>query len=304
MKEPSVAIILSNYKGASIKYRNKPILYRCLSTVYGRTRYRNYKVIVADDDSGDGSREMTRRVAPKAIFLLNKNCHSFAKNNNRAIEYVLKRYAPDYFLLLNYDTIVSDANWLADIVKIAESDVNIGAVSPNLLYPNGKNQGFGFRFYDRFSLRNLGKPDVSAEEFSKVRDAVILPGVALLVRSSVAGRIGLLDENYIGGYEDVDYCLRIRDAGMRNVYDGKAEIIHLQGYMRRASSSPEYRQKIAYADRRNQFYFLRKHIRKAGYARFIAWHIVYFADSIRNGNFRVALKALMESRRLKLPQDQ
>lgn len=312
MGEPSVAIILSNYKGASIKFRGRSILDRCLTTLYRRTRYGNYVVIVADDESGDGSKALVSKVAPKADFIINKNCRSFSKNNNRAVEYALKRYRPDYFLLLNYDTIINDPDWLADIVRVAETDRNIGAVSPNLVFPNGRNQGgFGMRFHDRFSLRNLGKPDVNPKEFSKVMDAEVLPGVALLVRSSVVGKVGLLDENFLGGYEDVDYCLRIREKGMRVVYDGRVRIIHLQGYMRRADPSEEYKRKLDYSERRNQFYFLRKYTKKMGHARSMAWHLIYFANSVADHNMRlrehpattlrIAMRAFSDAQKLKLP---
>jgi len=361
MKEPLVAMIITNLNGASIGYENDSVLNLCLKTLKN-TNYHNYKVIVGDDHSTDNSREVVKKAFPYADFVANKASNrllestnemrmfrsfsinngaasnysrgaskdkgkgifrSFSTNNNTAIRYAFKKYHPDYIVILNNDVVFTDKNWLSHMVKIAESDEKIGIVSPKLLWPDGRVQSFIMRFGDRFSLRNLGRGDAGKNDYNSIREVEVMAGVALLVKRTVLEKIGLLDENYLSSYEDVDFCLRTRAKGFKIIYDAKAKVVHLAGFTRKlVRNDADMIHIINYANQRNRFYFLRKHKDKCGFGTRMMWYLLYFGDGMfdidsKKGEvglmhiklrshpirrFSLTLKALRDSRKL-IPSD-
>ena len=130
---PEVCIIILNWNG-------KELLKDCLSSLLKLTGYPNYKVIVVDNGSTDGSLEYVKKNFPQVDVLpLDKN-YGFAKGNNKGIKYALKKYKPRYILLLNNDTKIIQRDWLTKLVETAESDKKIGIVVPKLIYTDGRIQ--------------------------------------------------------------------------------------------------------------------------------------------------------------------
>ena len=120
-----VAIIISNYNGLSYKYKGKSIIFLVLNSLIKNTSYKNYKVIVADDYSTDNSIAYIKSKFPSVRIVKNSENGGFSKNNNNAIKYAIKKYDPDYFLLLNNDIIITQKDWLSEMVEAAESDRKI-----------------------------------------------------------------------------------------------------------------------------------------------------------------------------------
>ncbi len=250
-KKPLVAIIISNYNGASITYMNRPILELCLESLQ-KIKYYNIKIIVADDNSSDDSKKITEKF--NVDFVINKNSRGFAKNNNNAIKFSLGRYNPDYVMLLNNDVIIADIYFLNKLVKVGESRKLNGIISPKTTYPDGKLQYNGIylkfgvlpriRAWDRLiSTKNIEKIEVAG-------------GAALLIKRSVIDRIGLLDENFVMNLEDVDYSLRARRSGFVIVLYNNTKIIHLEHFtiktLKKQSMAPAF---DFFTDQFNYAYF-------------------------------------------------
>ncbi|OYT25508.1 MAG: hypothetical protein B6U95_09135 [Thermofilum sp. ex4484_82] len=211
-KYPLVAIVILNWNG-------KKLLKTCLSTLFQLTNYPNYKVVVVDNGSIDGSIEIVKKYFPKVdVLALGKN-YGFVKGNNEGIKYVLKKYSPDYILLLNNDTKIIQKNWLTEMVKVAESDEKVGIVGCKMLSPTRKitvGRVLIFR-------KSIG-------ECNRSCDVDAVSGACMLISRDLISSIGLLDEVYSPYYfEDTDYCWRAKKKGFRIIYHGKATIIHLKG---------------------------------------------------------------------------
>ncbi len=73
------------------------------------------------------------------ILLKNRRNYGFAGGNNIGIKFVLRFLKPDYILLLNNDTVVSE-NLLKELVRMAESDKSIGIVGPKIYYYDYKGR--------------------------------------------------------------------------------------------------------------------------------------------------------------------
>ncbi len=279
-KEPLVVFIIANMNGASINYESKPILELCLKTLK-KTTYRNYKVVIADDTSTDNSKKLVHSIFPKADFVVSTHERNFAKNNNNAIRFAFKKYNPDYIVILNNDIIVTDDGWLKHMVNIAESDSEVGIVSPKLIWPDGKVQAPLIRFKSRFSLRNMNKGDATEEEYNSIAEVEVEPGVSLLVKREVLEMVGLLDENYLTCFEDVDFCLRVRAAGYKIIHDGHAPLIHLCNFTGKTYKDEKLLlQKQGYDLQRNRFYFLEKHKDKSQFIERMVWYAIYLNDAV------------------------
>ncbi len=211
-----------------VNYNTKDLLRKCLESVFRSVTNYKYEVIVSDNGSKDGSVEMVKQNFPQVKLMENNANLGFSKGNNVAI----KQATGDLVLLLNSDTEVKpDA--IDQSIKYIFAQPNIGILGAKVLLPDGSlDQAcrrnfpnpwnsflrlFGFKKYSNY---NIDKP---IDEMMEV-DAVM--GAYLLIRKSVIGKVGLLDEEYFMYGEDLDWCWKVKEAGFKVIYYPKSEVIH------------------------------------------------------------------------------
>jgi GT2 family glycosyltransferase len=272
MIEPRVAIIVSNYNGVTIQYGRKNVLDICLQSLR-KTSYKNYKVVFVDDCSSDNSVEYIKKKFPNVSILKNKANVGFARSNNGGIVFVLKRYNPSYVLLLNNDIAITDAEWLKKMVDVAESDKNIGIVGCKLVYPDGRIQHAGA--FGGVRPHHRGRTENDMGQYEGIEDVEAVTGAVFLIKRALIKRIGLLDGNFFMGYEDLDYCIRARNAGFRIIYDGNVKLSHLE----RATLDNTKR---FFTEQRNCAYFAMKHFGIADKMMAISFAIVGGMVTIEN----------------------
>jgi GT2 family glycosyltransferase len=253
--QPKVAVIVANYNGLSAEYNSEPILYTCLKGLKA-TKYANMEVIIADDSSTDGSLEYVKRHFDGIRLVSMPKNGGYSKNNNNAIRYAMRSYDPDYILLLNNDIVIKDSRWISKMVSLAEKDNSIGIVGCKLLYPNGKIQHAGVEIGMFPSNRGRGEKDIG--QYDSIEELEGVTGAAMLIKKRVIKVIGLLDENFYMGYEDVDYCIMARKAGFRIIYDGKVKLTHLEGFTSTNSKNSDLRDRMFYYQVRNYTYLALK----------------------------------------------
>jgi len=208
----NVYIIVLNFNG-------KPLLRKCIESIQNKTFYRNYKIIVVDNNSQDKSVEMIKNSFPKVKLIENPKNYGFSKGNNIGIRKALKNEA-DFILLLNNDTEVRK-NWLKEMVKVANSDEKIGIVGSKQILPNGKIQKSCYNY--RYGLSKRFAPQ-------KMEEVDCVVASCMLIKNEVVNKIGFLDENFFPIYfEDVDYCFRARKSGFKIIYTPESIIYHYKG---------------------------------------------------------------------------
>ena len=197
-----------------------------LISTYTDARRTPYEIIVVDNASQDGSRTELRRLSRSGRIRLIENPVNryFAGGNNQGVRIA----KGDYVLLFNPDTLVGP-EWLERLVRCAEAEADTGVVGP---YTNGSvgsqlvtgaayavPQGFP-RFAREWAERYDGLR----------RETHRLIGFCLLVPRRTLHTVGLLDERFgPGGYEDYDYCMRVRQAGLTVVIAEDVFIHHYGG---------------------------------------------------------------------------
>jgi hypothetical protein len=216
-KQKSVAIIIVNWN-------QEKLLATCLSSLKSKTEYSNYNVIVVDNGSVDGSVELVKQSFPWAdVVALDKN-YGFSIGNNKGIVYALKKYKPQYVLLLNNDVEIVQANWLSKMVSVAESEDNVGIVGCKLIYPNGKTQYIG----TKVTVNGLTWLNPSKEgNFPEVFDVDSVLGACFLIKKAVLDKIGFLDVGFSPFvHEESDFCMRAKKAGYRTCMVLSVSVVH------------------------------------------------------------------------------
>jgi GT2 family glycosyltransferase len=231
-KDPLVVMIPVNYNGVTTRFRSKPVLFHCLGSLQ-RTNYDNFRIVVTDDSSPDESVAYIKKTFPKIETVVSRPNGGFVKAANFAMRYAIKKYNPDYILLSCNGIVAKDRSWLKKMLAVAESDSKIGIVGCKMLYPNGELQDAGFPTIGPSSMRNRARELSAAEQSKKglyngVEEVEAL-SVMHLVKRKVLDKVGLHDEKYYMGSDDIDYCLAVRRAGFRVMYDGGVSLIHIEG---------------------------------------------------------------------------
>jgi len=199
------------------------------------------------------------------ILIKNNENYGFAEGNNIAIRYALEILKPDYVLLLNNDTVV-DPGFLDELIKTAESDPDIGILGPTIFdyKPPCRIQSAGLKILwnkgDAIDLAFEGGLSVSPQEV----DAVT--GCALLAKSELLNKIGLLNKKYFAYFEEVEWCVRARRALYKIVYVPKGKVWHKGG-----ATSNKITGFALYQHTRNRFWFMKQHASSVQYVLFFAY---------------------------------
>lgn len=157
-----------------------------------------------------------------------KENQGFAKGMNVGIRKALKKKT-DYMLLLNNDTVI-EPNFLKELVRVGESDQDIGILGPVIYeYPStGSGQakihfaGGKINWLYTRGIHIQATRDLRQE----TRNVDYITGACLLIKREVIEKIGLMDEDYFLYFEDVDWCLKARRAGYKCVLVPKSKIWH------------------------------------------------------------------------------
>jgi len=213
--KPLVYVIILNYNG---KDWLKPCLESLLSTNYG-----NFKVILVDNASIDGSVELVKNLFPQVEIIINPSNYGFSEGNNIAIRKALFE-KPGYIVLLNPDTRV-EPNWLADMVDVAENEPTVGILGPvQLNYWDSD-----FNSWTKTALMRHLDDLRNPERASGWIAVEWVEGSCFVVRRDVFDAIGLLDPIYFAFYEEIDFCRRAACRGYQTALVPRSRIHHYRG---------------------------------------------------------------------------
>jgi GT2 family glycosyltransferase len=262
--EPMAAIIVLNWNGLTDTEE-------CLGSLEDLV-YRNKAIVVVDNGSEGNDVEIIMESYGDRISLIrNDNNLGYAAGNNVGIKRALSSFDPDYLLLLNNDTIV-DPGFLGELIALAESDAHIGLVGPKTYYydrPDVIQRTTNRIDLYRGKVRFIGdkKPDCS--RYDRAAETDYVEGSCMLIKREVIEKIGFLDEAFFCYWEDMDYCMRAREAGYISAYCPTARIWHKGSRSAATVSGLDL-----YYGTRNRFFVLRIHAGKAQYLTFLFY---YFA---------------------------
>ena len=233
---PLVSIIIPTRDRANL-------LGPCLEGLFRRTDYPALEVIVVDNGSTEPSlHELLARWSadPRLRVLLNGGPFNFALLNNQAAA----KAQGEILVLLNNDTEVLHPEWLGEMVSLAVRP-EIGAVGAKLFFPSGRIQHAGVILGPRGVaghdyLFAKGMEEGQQDDLLLVRQVSAVTGACLAVSREKYLAVGGMDEeNFRVAYNDVDFCLKLGAAGLRNVFTPHARLRHHEGASRGSDFSGE-----------------------------------------------------------------
>lgn len=224
---PRVTIVIPTRDSADV-------LAKCLDSLQTITTYPNLQILCADHETTD-ERALARMNRPGIDRIVCHGDFNYARINNEAIRAAA---TGEYIVLLNNDVEAISPDWVEQMLYYAEQP-DAGAVGALLLYPNGKVQHagvcLGFRGTADHIMRNFDPgTDGYAGSLSCAHEISAVTAACLMVKRSLYDQMGGLNELYRTLYQDVDFCLRLRDAGYRNIFVPAARLYHHESYTRKS----------------------------------------------------------------------
>jgi O-antigen biosynthesis protein len=240
-KLPKVSLIIPTRDGLHL-------LKRCIDSILALTDYDNYEIVIVDNQSSEiETKEYFCRVVadPRVRVLAYDQPFNYSALNN----YAVTETSGDLVGLVNNDIEVISPGWLREMAGHAMRP-EIGAVGAMLYYPDNTIQHAGVVLglggvaghvhggHPRGYIGQMGRAQLT-QNLSAVTAA------CLLIRRSVYEEVDGLDESLRVAFNDVDFCLRVRRLGYRNLWTPFAELYHHESATRGYEDSPEKQARFA-----------------------------------------------------------
>ena len=229
--DPKVSILIPNKD-------HTDDLEKCLQSIWKKTTWDNYEIIVIENNSTDPAtfayyEKAKQRYDGLKVVTYPEKGFNFSGINN----FGRKAAAGDYLLLLNNDVEVRNGDWLTELLRQCAHKGGAAICGAMLYYPDetlqhaGVITGLGGYAGHSHKYKQKGGSGYLFR-IATVQDFSAVTGACLLVKASVYDEVGGLDEQFAVAFNDVDFCLRVRDAGCRIAWTPYAELTHYESKSR------------------------------------------------------------------------
>jgi GT2 family glycosyltransferase len=223
------------------------------------TEYSDFEIIIADNNSTDGTKEWLAETFPEVKIAEFDNNYGYTGGNNRAVPFATN----DILLFLNNDVEVTP-NWLDSISQTFELDTNIAIVQPKLRsykepelfeYAGAAGGFLDTLGYPFCQGRILDSVEADNGQFDEIREITWASGAAIAVKKEVFEQLGGFDEDFEFHMEEIDLCWRAINSSHKIVYTPGSTVYHLGG-----GSLPMGSTRKVYYNFRNSLFMLWKNL--------------------------------------------
>ena len=240
--DPMISIVIPNKDHAAD-------LKRCITSILEKSTYENYEIVIVEN--GSETKEIfdyytsLKEYDNIRVVTYEKPEGQNGFNYSAVNNFGVKQTKGDYILLLNNDTEVITVNWMEELLMYAQRK-DVGAAGAKLYYGNktiqhagvvlqlGAHRTAGHSHYGQ-SRENLGYMG----RLCYAQNVSAVTGACLLVKKSLFKEVGGLDESFAISLNDVDFCLKLREKGLLNVFTPFAELYHYESVSRGLDDSGE-----------------------------------------------------------------
>lgn len=229
-------------------------LRKCIKSIEERTDYKNYDIIIVDNNSKDNHAiEYLQTISktPNIRLLKYEKPFNYSAINN----FAAKNSKCEYLLFLNNDTEIISEEWITSMLEHAQRK-EVGAVGCKLLYRNnsiqhaglilgitGKRGQLGVAGHSHKHLPNseigyFGRPHI-------IHNLSAVTGACVMIRKDVFEEVGGFNEQLVVAFNDVDLCLRIREKGYLIVYTPYAMLYHHESLSRGYEDNPKKQERFS-----------------------------------------------------------
>jgi len=219
--------------------RSPRLLNQCLQSVADLTRYTDRETIVIQHQGADDSamQQVMERFGAKCVPY--SGAFHFARMNNLGAQAA----RGSVLVFLNDDTEVIEESWLERLVGQVERP-DIGVAGARLLYPSGTLQHAGIVVGIGDGCGHIGRGELRAPYWpwlELTRDVAAVTGACLAVRKKLFCELRGFSDDFPSNYNDVDLCLRVREAGYRVICDAAVALKHYEGKTRQCTVTSDER---------------------------------------------------------------
>lgn len=232
---PLVSIIIPNKDSVEV-------LSRCIDSIYEKTNYGSFEIVIVENNSTDQETfdyyEKIEKEHSNLKVVTWPNEFNYSAINNFGIEHA----SGEYFLLLNNDTEVIAEEWMESMLAHCQRE-EVGAVGAKLLFPDDTVQHAGVMMIKCQNVNEIGGPIHVFSHLDKddpgymrraslTQDLSVVTAACMMTKRSVYEKLNGLAEQFEVAFNDVDYCLRVRDLGLLVVFDPDALLYHYESFSR------------------------------------------------------------------------
>ena len=232
--EPLISIIIPNKD-------EKESLEACLKSIWEKTTYKNYEIIVVENNStSDEIFRYYKEISKKGVRLLRwKKEFNYSAINNFGAAHA----KGEFLLFLNNDVTVITPDWLTELAGLCQRK-EVGAAGVKLLYPDNTIQhagcvigigGIAGHMFVDMPANRTGY----LHKASLLQDMSAVTAACMIVKKQVFDQVGGFTEKLAVAFNDVDLCLKINKAGSLVVYDPYVQLYHMESKTRGAEDSKE-----------------------------------------------------------------
>lgn len=238
---PLVSIIIPNKDQVKV-------LKQCIDSIYEKTLYKNFEILVVENNSTENETfeyyNEIENTHDNLRVLYYKGGFNFSKINNFAVS----QARGDMYLMLNNDIEIITPEWLGEMVSLAIQK-NVGIVGAMLYYPDNRVQhagvitGLGGYAGHSHKYHPRGKSGYMFR-LSCVQNLSCVTAACLLVTKQAFEAVGGMDEEFAVAFNDVDFCLRVRNYGYQVLFTPYAQCYHHESVSRGADTSGEKKERF------------------------------------------------------------
>jgi N-acetylglucosaminyl-diphospho-decaprenol L-rhamnosyltransferase len=215
-----------------LTWNSTELLQGCLASLPQAVTHNACEVIVVDNGSRGETPASLRLAFPWMQLVINRSNCGVAPGRNQG----MRLTQGEYIILLDDDTVVPPATF-DHLLAYMDAHPEVGLCGPKLLDGQGKLQ-LTCRLFPTvvdkmarqlpfaFTRRVCREAELEEWDHHTIREVDYVIGACQVIRRTALAAVGLLDERIFYGPEDVDLCLRLRQAGWRVVYNPDAVVIH------------------------------------------------------------------------------
>lgn len=220
------------------------LLKQCIESIIEKTSYKPYEIIIIDNGSNDETTlEYFKEVKNNSLIkvIRDNDIFNYSSLNNHAVELAKGQF----IALLNDDIQVIETNWLHEMIAYAQQ-AHVGVVGAKLYYPNYTIQHAGVVLVGSISRhvhKGLTPSDIGyCSRAQLAQSYTAVTAACLVVKQSIYKQLnGLNSLDLTVGWNDIDFCLRVKEAGYENIWTPHAQLLHHESATRGQDISPEKR---------------------------------------------------------------
>lgn len=283
MNTPKVTVLILSYNG-------KYLLEDALNS-YLINDYQNYKIIVIDNGSSDGTEEYVKKNYESVFVKRLEENQGYSGGFNFGLNIAFNEMDADYALITNND-VIADRNIISELVKVATTDDKIGFTTGKVYFYEKKDtlQTVGMSFDPvRLNGGHIGNQEVDKGQYDEVTERYFADDVFTLVNKKLYKDIGGYDTEFVLQAEQFDWQMRAKQKGYKIMFAPNAKLWHKES-MTIGRHSPAK----LYYDARNPMIVLMKYVDSKAFKDYFWLHLKKDTlraslVNIKHFHFRIAL---------------